>query len=212
MQLTQTGLIIGGGIAAPTAKLHVGGNTLIEGNTNIEGTLEVNTGTSNNRVLVKSTATNTDSITLFQNGTLQIQNGTLQTGYVGAYGTTATFAAGKMVIYSETGSNGQLFIDRSLDGFRFNFNNDFDSSTQMFLNPTGLIIGGGANAATAKLQVQGAGATAGTKALLVENSAGTDLLEVKNDGSLLMLGVAGFTGTGAYTNFTITNGIITAAS
>jgi hypothetical protein len=66
----------------------------------------------------------------------------------------------------------------------------------------------------AKLHVRGGGATAGSTALLVTDGAGTpnNLLEVKNDGSLHIGGTAGFTGTGAYTNFTITNGIITAAS
>tara|TARA_R110000744_G_scaffold152955_2_gene267231 strand:+ start:10243 stop:11523 length:1281 start_codon:yes stop_codon:yes gene_type:complete len=65
---------------------------------------------------------------------------------------------------------------------------------------------------SAKLTVKGTGSTIGTTAFLVQNSLGTDLLEVKDNGAIHVGGVAGFTGTGAYTNFTVTNGIITAAS
>jgi len=45
-------------------------------------------------------------------------------------------------------------------------------------------VGIGETTPTARLQVKGSGATSATTALLVQNSAGTDLLEVRDDGVL----------------------------
>ena len=73
-------------------------------------------------------------------------------------------------------------------------------------------VGIGTATPTAKLQVKGTGATSGTTALLVQNSTPAELFKITDDGSLFTVGFQGFTGTGAYTNFTIKNGIITAAS
>lgn len=57
-------------------------------------------------------------------------------------------------------------------------------------------------------------AAAGQTANLLEvkNSAGTNLFHITASGGIATNGNAGFTGTGSYTNFTIENGIITAAS
>jgi len=65
---------------------------------------------------------------------------------------------------------------------------------------------------TAQLHVKGTGTTSGTTALLVQNATPAELFKITDDGSLYTVGFQGFTGTGAYTNFTIKNGIITAAS
>jgi len=75
-------------------------------------------------------------------------------------------------------------------------------------------VGIGINGITpaAKLHVKGTGTTSGTTALLVQNSTPAELFKITDDGSLFTVGFQGFTGTGAYTNFTIKNGIITAAS
>ena len=48
--------------------------------------------------------------------------------------------------------------------------------------------------------------------LEAQDSTGSRVFEVRNNGNLYTNGNAGFTGTGAYTNFTIKNGIITNAS
>ena len=45
-------------------------------------------------------------------------------------------------------------------------------------------VGIGLNNSTARLQVKGSGTSSGTTALLVQNSAGTDLLKVQDDGQL----------------------------
>ena len=57
-------------------------------------------------------------------------------------------------------------------------------------------------------------AAAGQTANLLEvkNSGGTNLFHITASGGIATNGNAGFTGTGSYTNFTIENGIITAAS
>ena len=59
----------------------------------------------------------------------------------------------------------------------------------------GANFGFGTDLPTAKLHVKGAGSTAVTTALLVQNSLGTDLLEVKDDGTIL----------GAFDNFANTD-------
>jgi len=51
------------------------------------------------------------------------------------------------------------------------------------ITPTG--IGVNAVTPTAKLHVKGSGATSATTALLVQNSAGTDMLKVRDDGSVI---------------------------
>ena len=48
----------------------------------------------------------------------------------------------------------------------------------------GFQIGNGSSTPTARLQVKGSGATSATTALLVQNSAGTDLLKVRDDGAV----------------------------
>ena len=133
-------------------------------------------------------------------------------------------------------SDGYLFIAPTGKDFKFGFNNGTNSNVDFKLNETGLLLGAGvgASSANASLQVRGKflvsdsvsdtplaqchikgeGATNTTTALLVQNddTIPLNILEIKDDGSLFSLGLQGFTGTGAYTNFTITNGIITAAS
>ena len=52
----------------------------------------------------------------------------------------------------------------------------------------GLQIGNGVNAPTARLQVKGSGATSATTALLVENSAGADILKVNDAGQISTTG------------------------
>ena len=66
-----------------------------------------------------------------------------------------------------------------------------DGSNFLQLSSTGVSIG--KYNATAKLNIQGSGATSATTALLVENSAGTDLLKVEDGGKVVA-------GTGATTN------------
>jgi hypothetical protein len=62
---------------------------------------------------------------------------------------------------------------------------------------------------TASLEIKGVGATSGTSALLVENSSGTDLLEVKDDGTILgAFPVGGGSGTDSFQ----TNGVLSNAS
>jgi hypothetical protein len=61
--------------------------------------------------------------------------------------------------------------------------------------------------------IQGAGTSTGTTLVLYDNdTTPNETFEVLDNGNIFTNGNQGFTGTGAYTNFTIENGIITAAS
>jgi hypothetical protein len=63
-----------------------------------------------------------------------------------------------------------------------------------------------------ELTVNGADTSSATAGFKVVDSASANKFEVRNNGDLYTNGTQGFTGTGAYTNFTITNGIVTSAS
>ena len=56
------------------------------------------------------------------------------------------------------------------------------SSTTLVARSGNVGIGGITNVPTARLQVKGSGATSATTSLLVQNSAGTDMLKVQDDG------------------------------
>jgi hypothetical protein len=59
-------------------------------------------------------------------------------------------------------------------------------STGMYWDNTNKRLGVGFNTPTARLQVRGSGSTSATTALLVQNSAGTNLLNVRDDLSVLI--------------------------
>lgn len=61
-----------------------------------------------------------------------------------------------------------------------------------------LSIGNGSTAASARLHIVGSGNTSGTTALLVENSAGTDLVKVTNDGAVQLGAYGSGSNTGSF--------------
>jgi len=73
-----------------------------------------------------------------------------------------------------------------------NYNNAMLSSPSgkvLLFAPGGIGVGNGytnADSVTASLGIKGSGATSATTSLLVQNSAGTDMLKVRDDSSLLM--------------------------
>ena len=85
------------------------------------------------------------------------------------------------------GPNGAFMVNANSkiytkgDGFLWRSSSGFYLST---MTSAGLQIGNGSADPTARLQVKGSGATSATTALLVQNSAGTDLLKVTDDGVL----------------------------
>jgi len=72
-----------------------------------------------------------------------------------------------------------------MDGSRFTFNSSaFTSYADILLN-TDLAVGTTTIAANTRAHIKGSGATSATTALLVQNSAGTELLKVTDDGSVI---------------------------
>lgn len=82
----------------------------------------------------------------------------------------------------------------NINGNELKFNDGINSVLKIMPSGVGF---GNVSTPTAMAHIKGAGITSGTTALLVENGAGTDLLEVKNDG--------GFTLGKAASNFNDTN-------
>lgn len=75
-------------------------------------------------------------------------------------------------------------------------------STGMFWDNTNKRLGVGETTPTARVQIKGEGATSSTIALRVQNSGGSDLLKVDNDGSVRVNQIKGLN----YTNNTISFG------
>jgi len=102
----------------------------------------------------------------------------------GSHGEIAQFYGNSitgMVIGSDT-NVGYFSTSTSGASLGFGINGSY---SEFFINRTTKNIGiGGATDPTARLHIVGAGATSATNALYVENSANTNLLTLKNNGSL----------------------------
>lgn len=180
--------------AAPTARLHVKG----------AGTTNATTA-----LLVEDSA-GTDSFKVLDDGRVGI-GGITPVAELDVHGSINLRSGYNLTWGGAYGAGIPALIGQASDGISIYSGGSTTGKTAKFTT-TGEFGFGIISSITAKVHVRGSGTTSGTTALLVENSAGTDALEVKDDGSIHVDGVAGFTGTGAYTNFTIKNGIITAAS
>lgn len=126
-----------------------------------------------------STSATTSLLVQDSNGANVLQ--TLDNGSVGV-GSTANSS------YRVTMTSGVLRLKDLLFGQTGSASiNNTSLLTMKFNGSTGIgISGGGAINATARLQVKGAGTTSATTALLVENSSGTDLLKVVDNGQVLV--------------------------
>ncbi len=155
--------ISGNGAIDATARLHVKGS----GNDNTTTSLLVQNSDATELLKV------TDDATLDVSGTLTIQR------------SAANFA---MRLGNEQRING--FIDAGATNI-LSLSSAAGGGNDVFITPTG--IGVNQSTPTAKLQVKGNGATSATTALLVQNSAGTELLKVNDDGNFYgqSLNVAG---------------------
>ena len=113
------------------------------------------------------------------------------------HGTTTIPFYRRRMSLTNTGE-GMLFgVNDSGKDFKWYLAAASDSGVDMKLNETGLLLGNGigASSPTAKLHVKGSGSTSATTALLVQNSLGTNLLEVKDDSSAAFNGNLGLFGT-----------------
>jgi len=129
---------------------------------------------------------------------LKISNGTTEYWLIEGDGTGSTFASGDLYLYDATNGDKRITFKQ---------------------NNGGTIIGSDQLISTEDISLQGSTlikgiGTAGSSALTIYDNDTTPnkVFEVLDDSTIKTNGNAGFTGTGAYTNFTIENGIITNAS
>ena len=143
-------------------------------------------------------ATLTDSLT-FKDGTVNIQG-------------TGTAGSSALSIYDNDTTPNKLwdFLDNG------NVNLGIDSVIDVGSNILSFNAGGLAGDVNYKFEGRSVfkSTNASGSQLIFEGRDSTDtrIFEVRNNGNLYTNGTVGFTGTGAYTNFTIKNGIITNAS
>ena len=76
-------------------------------------------------------------------------------------------------------------------------------AANLFFDNTNNRLGVGTNSPTSTVQIKGSGATSATTSLLVQNSAGTSLFEVKNDGNIPIFGGRLYDGANAEKSFYI---------
>jgi hypothetical protein len=119
-------------------------------------------------------------------------------------------------IYNETndfnGTNGALVLGTVAPGSGVYFgvgDKDSTASIKAIINSAGLYVNGRHYVDGGLTTLKGSGSTSGTTALLVQNSLGTDLLEVKDDGTILG---AFPVGAGSGTDSFQTNGVGSNAS
>ena len=173
---------VGIGTTTPAEKLTVEGNISGSGNVNIVGDITASAFLGDGSALTGVTGTDATK--------LPLTGGTL-TGDL-----NISELASPTITLTDTTNNSTLTM------LATNFDANINTSGRLAINGgTGLVIGatgnvgvGVSNPITAKFHVtgtsflngysviRGSGATSGTAALLVENSAGTDLLKVRDDG------------------------------
>ena len=92
----------------------------------------------------------------------------------------------------------------SLSGGYYNFK-DNNGDSILYLDNNTKNVGIGTTSPSAKLQVKGSGTTSATTALLVEDSLGTDLLKVTDEGSFYINGSRTFTNSNNNSQLTFNN-------
>jgi len=110
-----------------------------------------------------------------------------QGGSAASSGGHPLYTGGVFAIQGGAGSPKMIIGHDQANPIYFTMGVSSDLNTRMKITNAGTIIGHnvGGDTAVARLQVKGSGTTSGTTALLVQNSAGTDLLEVQDDGTIL---------------------------
>jgi hypothetical protein len=83
-------------------------------------------------------------------------------------------------------------------------------ATNLFWDDTNNRLGVGTNTPTATVQIKGSGSTFGTTAVLVQNSAGTQLLSITNDGGIITRSNVAL-GTGSSGNINVQDAQITSS-
>ena len=179
---TQNGVIatlkndgkLGLGESSPTAKLQVKGS----GNDNTTTALLVQNSDGVDGLKI------TDDLTTVIQGNLGVSGGDVAVFQNNA-DPTNQFKINKLNNSSNIWHTGTTNTEiQYRDNVHFRFNHG--GVTQMQLRNTGnLGLGVGGSNASARMHIKGSGATSATTALLVQNSAGTELLKVRDDGDVI---------------------------
>lgn len=181
MLLNSTGLYLGGAVA-PSERLHVSGNGYITGNLGLavqpaSQRLHVNgnayitgdVGLGVNPPTAKMHIVSTSNFTL-------IAESSNTTGT--AFQVKNTSSGGGDFTFSTAGS-ANAFPAGSFLGYDVNA-----AQTRYWVDPSGNFGVTNNTSLDARLHIEGAGATSSTDALLVENSSGTDILRVQDNGTV----------------------------
>lgn len=163
---------LGVGETTPTARMHIKG----EGATSATTSLLVQNSDGINLLKVLDNKIEIDSssaegLTIQRNGNLLVKShGTSNNG-----GVTFRGSLGNLFSLGVKTNDFNIWDGSTLGGGDLRFSILADGKT-----------GIGAQTPTAQLHIKGSGATSSTTALLVENSAGTDSLSIKDDGQVLV--------------------------
>jgi len=128
--------------------------------------------------------------------------------YSSAFGTSMQATASRSIMIGAAATPRVNSVASSLE-----INFDETTSTVRFAKTASSWFNGSGNfgmgipVPTAKFHIRGTGATSGTSALLVENSAGTDLLEVKDDGSSILTGALQYLDGNEASGFVLTSDV-----
>ncbi|MCH9717778.1 MAG: hypothetical protein K0U52_11945, partial [Gammaproteobacteria bacterium] len=193
MRLTSSGNV-GIGTTSPAQKLHINGNFLLENNNEIR---QKDSG-GTQRTIIELDSSNDLNIGGSYSGALKFIGGGSYTEQMrihddGNVGIGTTSPNDKLDIVHTTSN--LLGLNYGTNQLRFAVDNRSHikwagSSGTFYLSGrgNGLFIGSTSSDASARLHVKGSGTTSSTDALLIENSAGTDLFTVRDDGSVYALG------------------------
>jgi len=178
MRITNTGAV-GIGTSIPSAKTHIVGS----GNT------------SSTTSLLVENSDGTDLFKLSDNGTLQYNTNTVfyyANSDLHLYLRNAGGTNNSLLFWQDSAGGNDWYLGQTSENSHINVYNYWSALTHMQLNITGYtafgddVKVGSISSPSAKLHIVGSGNTSGTNALLVENSDGTDLMQITDGGNAIM--------------------------
>lgn len=180
MRVTANGLIIGS-TASAANKLDVEGGAVI--GATYSGS---NTAPTNGLLVQGNVGIGTTSVSnaLDVAGVAQVSSSANNTLIITSTNTTGT--SFRLNNTSASGGQFEFAVTGSANGFgagSFTLYDNVAAATRMRIDASGNIGASSAATLSAKLHVTGPGTTSGTKTALFENSSGTDILTIRDDGA-----------------------------